>query len=241
MVGAGAGSVPGGRYDSGQSYGAVSYAVGDPLPPLDDGGVVKLGIANMSHNDLVAFLNNHIACMTGNAFYPTPLPAAADFLAAVTAYTNAVTAAIAAETALRDANTVRNSQQAIIKRMMKGRAGYVQEASNGNRAAIVSSGLGLVSPKTPVTFLPAPWNLRVDLNGEAGLMKIRWNKVTYALTYDLQCSVNTMPRVWETLQSSSQTLALKTMEVGVAYVFRVCAVGSPGRSNWSPEVIRGAA
>ena len=39
----------------------------------------------------------------------------------------------------------------------------------------------------------------------------------------------------------SKVRVTKTLPVGVTYVFRVAAQGTPGQSNWSAEVIRGAA
>ena len=46
---------------------------------------------------------------------------------------------------------------------MNTRGSYVQSTSNGNKQAILSSGLGVKNPPTPLTALAAPTNLRVDL------------------------------------------------------------------------------
>jgi hypothetical protein len=97
------------------------------------------------------------------------------------------------------------------------------------------------NPPTPVTSLAAPTNLRVELNGEAGMMKFRWDGSENARVYLLQCSRNVMPRVWEPLASTTKTGVTKTLEVGATYAFRVAAMGTPGQSNWSAETIRGAA
>jgi hypothetical protein len=88
---------------------------------------------------------------------------------------------------------------------------------------ILSSGLGVKNPPTPVTSLAAPTNLRVDLNGEAGMMKIRWDVVPNAKSYLLQCSRDVTPRVWEPLDSGTKTTVTKTLEVGVTYAFRAAA------------------
>lgn len=234
-------SVPTGRYNQGHRYGTIRYAVGDVLPPVDEGAKVKMGITRKSTNQLIPYIQNHIEMMTGNANFPTPQPPAADFLTLFNAYQEAALAAINAEAAWRDAVALREQLRGDITSAMNVRGAYVQQTSNGNRQVILSSGLGVKNPPTPVEFLPAPTNLRVDLNGEAGMMKIRWDAVPNAKTYTLQCSRDVTPRVWEQLDSTTKTVVTKTLEVGVTYVFRVAAAGKPGQSNWSPEVIRGAA
>ncbi len=235
-----AGLPPTGRYGDGSRYGSIRYAVGDPQP-VNDGAKVKMELASKNNNVFIPFIQNHIEMMTGNELYVTPAPAPADFLAQFNLYQTATLAAINAEAAWKDAIAMRDQMRADMTAMMNVRAAYIQEASNGNRQAILSSGLGVKNPPTYVTALAAPTNLRVDLNGEAGMMKIRWDGVANALTYLAQCSPDVTPRVWEQLASTTKTQVTKTLEVGVTYVFRVAANGTPGQSNWSPEVVRGAA
>ena len=234
-------TLPTGRYDQGHRYGTIRYGVGDPLPPVNEKAKVKMGLTTKTTNQLIPYIQNHIEMMTGNPNFTTPQPPAADFLTLFNAYQEAALAAINAESAWKDAVAARDQLRTDITAAMTVRGAYVQEASNGNRQVILSSGLGAKNPPTPVTSLAAPTNLRIDLNGEAGLMKIRWDVVPNAKTYALQCSRDVTPRVWEPLDSGTKTLVTKTLEVGVTYVFRVAAIGKPGQSNWSPEVIRGAA
>ena len=233
--------LPTGRYDQGKRYGAIRYAAGDPTTPVNDGAKVKMELATKNNNQLIPFIQNHIEMTTGNPLFVTVQPPAADFLAQFNLYQNAALAAIHAEAAWKDSIALRDQMRADMTAMMNVRAAYIQEASNGNKQAILSSGLGVKNPPTPISAIAAPTNLRVDLNGEAGMMKIRWDTVTGAKTYVLQCSPDVTPRVWEQLSSTTKTLVTKTLEVGQTYVFRVAAQGTPGQSNWSPEVIRGAA
>lgn len=237
-IGAGA---PTGRYGDGSRYGTIRYAVGDVAVPINEGAKVKMELSAKKNNQLIPYIQNHIEMMTGNPLYVTPQPPPVDFLAQFNAYQAAALAAINAEAVWKDAIALRDELRFDMTAMMNVRGAYVQEASNGNRQAILSSGLGVRNPPTYVTTLSAPMNLRVDLNGEAGMVKIRWDVVPNAKTYLLQCSRDVTPRVWETLESGTRTQVTKTLEVSVTYVFRVAATGVPGQSNWSPEVIRGAA
>jgi hypothetical protein len=232
--------VPTGRYNQGHRYGTIRYAAGETLP-VDDGAKVKMGLGTKNTNQLIPYIQNHIEMMTGNTNFPTPQPAAADLLALFNTYQDAALTVINLETTLKDAVAAREQLRSELTAMMNRRAAYVQDTSNGNRQVILSSGLGVKNPPTPTTEIPAPTNLRVDLNGEAGLMKIRWDGVPAAKNYLLQCSPAVTPRVWEQIESTTKTTVTKTMELGVTYAFRVAANGTPGQSNWSAETIRGAA
>ncbi len=89
-----------------------------------------------------------------------------------------------------------------------------------------------------------PLNLRIDLNGQAGVMILRWNRVAKALSYFVQCAdATTDERVWTDLKTiSNRKLILTDMEIGKMYAFRVAAIGgSAGQSLWCPEVLRMAA
>ncbi len=235
-----AAAVPTGHYDSGRAYNGMRYALGvEDL--VDDGGRVKTGASKMTNTLLVPYLQNHIDMFGAAPIFVTPQPPVVDFLAQFTSYKAAVLEVTALETALREMIRVRDQQRAAMLAQLNIRAAYVQQTSQGDSAVILSSGLGVRNSPTPVNFMPAPTNLRVDLNGEAGMMKIRWDAVPNAYTYDLQCSPDVTPRVWSELASQTKPFVTKTLDVGVTYVFRVAATGTPGKSNWSPEVIRGAA
>jgi hypothetical protein len=208
---------------------------------VSDGAKVKMGLFYMKIRELIPYLQNHIQMMTDNPSFLTPQPPAEDFLAQFEAFQDDALAVLHAETVLRDAVARRDQRRAAITAMMNVRAAYVQEASNGNRQVILSSGLGVKNPATPVTTLAAPTNLRAELNGEAGVMKLRWEAVDHARIYPLQCSPDVQPRQWVQLENTTKTQVTKKLEVGMTYVFRVAAAGTPGQSNWSAEVIRGAA
>lgn len=230
-----------GRYNSGARYGQIIYAVGDDPLPSAEKAKVKMGLSKMKDSDMVTYIENHIEAMTGNTLYPTPSPAAPDLLLQFTTFRNALLAMEAARTTYENANAILAAQRTQMIDMMNRRAGYVQDASNGNKQAIVSSGLGVKAPPTPTTFLSAPLNLRIDLNGEAGLVKARWDAVTEARMYVLQCREDTETGDWQQIASTTRTTFTTNLDVGKTYRFRVAACGVPGQSNWSPPVTRGVA
>ncbi len=227
-------------YDSG-----ATYAVGDPVLPTSDGAKVKMDLTTRKTNDRVIYIENHINQMLGNASFTTPLPSSVDFLAQFTAYRNSVLAADAAETVWKDAIAQRDQQWGLMLATMNMRGAYVQAASNGNRQVIISSGLGVKNPPSPVGTLHAPLGLRVDLNGTVGKMILNWSAVKDAKSYLVQRAivVNGVQSPWDLIEAGGRpTLTLNGMIVGTEYVFRVAAVGgSGGMSDWSAEVTRTAA
>ncbi|MEQ1749805.1 MAG: fibronectin type III domain-containing protein [Prosthecobacter sp.] len=228
------------------SYGSgATYAVGDPVLPTSDGAKVKMDLSTRKTNDRVIYIENHINQMLNNASFPTPLPSAVDFLAQFTAYRNSVLAADAAETVWKDSIAQRDEQWAGMLATMNMRGAYVQAASNGNRQVIISSGLGVKNPPSPIGTLHAPLGLRVDLNGTVGKMILNWSAVQGAKGYLLECAVvvNGVYGPWELIEAGGKpTLTLNGMIVGREYAFHVAAMGGDGgRSDWSATVIRTAA
>ncbi|MEQ1747969.1 MAG: hypothetical protein ABL974_00995 [Prosthecobacter sp.] len=227
-------------YDSG-----ATYAVGDPVLPTSEGAKVKMDLTTRKTNDRVIYIENHINQMFGNGSFTTPLPSTVDFLAQFTAYRNSVLAADAAETVWKDSIAQRDEQWTLMLATMNVRGAYVQAASNGNRQVIISSGLGVKNPPSPVGTLHAPLGLRVDLNGTVGKMILNWNAVSGAKTYLVQSAtiVDGVRSNWELIEVGGRpTLTLNGMIVGSEHVFRVAAAGgNGGMSDWSAEVTRTAA
>lgn len=228
------------HFDSG-----AHYAVGDPVVPTSDGAKVKMDLAGRPTSQRIMYIENHITQTTGNPNFTTLLPSAVDFLAQFTAYRNSALAADAAETLARDAIAMRDQVWAQMLATMNVRAAYVQAASNGNRQVILSSGLGVQNPRTPIGVLPPPLGLRVDLNGTIGKMILNWDAVAGAKTYLLERAivVNGVVGPWEMIEVGAKpTLTLNGMTVGTEYAFRVAAAGGTGgKSDWSTVVMRTAA
>lgn len=226
------------RYDSGARYDE------DPPPSVSDGGArVKLELTRRNDADLLQLATQHIAAMTGNPNFPTPLPAAAAFQAAVDDFGAKLTTHNNAAAAAREATTLKEQSRRALQALFTQRGEYVNIASNGDAAIIQSAALPVRSSPTPVGILPPPQNLRIELNGVAGEMHLKWDPVPYADGYLVQCSEDVTPRQWGLNKTLTKAkLLLDDMFLGKTYVFRLATVGgSSGQSPWSPEVKRGAA
>ena len=123
---------------------------------------------------------------------------------------------------------------------------YIQIASNGNTAVILSSGLPVRATPGPTPTLQPPINLRIDLNTNPGQFIVSWDAVTGSKSFILQRSVvtGTSPdRNWETVSTSpNRKVTLNDQSIGTTYAFRVATIGgATGQSVWTLEVIRTAA
>lgn len=233
------------RYGQGGQYNhGLRYVLGAEGTPSSDGAKVKMDIGTRTNDNLLAYIANHIAAMTDNANFETPLPPAPEFLTLYQDYQAAQAAVMAAKTTYDDAISERDAKRGLMTEGMNARGAYVQTASNGNRNVIISSGLNVRSTPTPVGILPPPVNLLIELNGTPGLMLLSWGRVPYARSYVIQCSpADTMERVWSPFKtSSSARLRADGLTLGKVYAFRIAAIGgSTGQSDWSAEVVRMAA
>jgi hypothetical protein len=215
----------------------------DPAPPVNDGAKVKLDLYARNNDNLLAFATAHNQDMTGNAYFPAPLPAAPDYEAVLAAYSKSITDWMSARSAANAASSAMAAARVAMEEALNTRGGYVQIASNSNTEAIQSSGFGIRAPRTPATPLPQPTGLTVDLNGVTGLMMLSWDADPYAKGYVVQYSENVTPRVWKVQPRVSKAkLSFAGMTVGKTFVFQVASLGgSTGQSPWSPEVSRAAA
>jgi hypothetical protein len=224
------------------TYGQAYYPIGDPVVPVSDGARVRMELAARLNDNLLAYVGNHITQMTGNANFPAPQPPAPAFLTLYETFQTALANAMSAKTAYDDALTARDAARAALVEGMNTRGAYVQTASNGNTNVIVSSGLNVRNAPTPVGQLSPPTDLKAELNGTAGVVKLTWKAVNRARGYIVECSPDVQPRVFTQLTNTTKPRAQKELVVGETYVFRVAASGgSTGQSYYSPEVIRGAA
>ena len=232
------------RYGDGSEYGTIRYGSTSAGLAASQDSKVKLDLSKRSDLSALALAQEHITKMTGNPNFTTPVPSAPDFLAAYTAFNDALAACEAAKTAQKEATFLKDQQRANLDYFLTQRGNYVQNASDGDGTVILSSGFDVRSPRTPVGLLSAPTGLYITLNGTPGVLLLEWDSVAHSRSYVIQCSpANTMTREWAPFKTSSVAkLRIEGMSLGQMYAFRIAAVGgSTGQSDWSAEVVRMAA
>ncbi len=127
-----------------------------------------MGLAERSNLQFGAFVQNYVENTTGNPNFTSPQPPLADVSAGLAAFNTKVNEVLALESQLRTSVAQRDSLRANLEVLMNASAAYVQQASNGNKAIIQSSGLGVRNPRTNVHVLGTPGNLRLTLTSNPG-------------------------------------------------------------------------
>lgn len=189
---------------------------------------VKLGLRNLSPDELVGLANQIKTAMTGNANFTTPNPALTALGTLITtAQTKIATynsAKAAAETALSD----RDAALVALRAGLTQEADYVQNVTGGDATKIESAGMSVRDDAAPIGPPTQVLNLVVTVGDNDGSLDASWDPVRGAASYEVQTSVDPItPSSWafkQTATKSSGTLAGLT--TGARMWVRVRAVGS---------------
>ena len=200
---------------------------------------VKLNLKDKTDSELYEFAQQHITAMTGNVNFTTPDPLAPAFLTLVTNFNTALQNAIAAQQAAKEKTSLKEDARAALETGLRARGNYVDNKSNGVEAIILSSGLPVQNPATPIGELAAPANLVADMGSLEGQIKLKWKGVRGAVSYIVHKSAEVAPRVWSQVTISPNSRAVVTgLSSGETYAFRVAAVGAAGQGPWSDEAVK---
>lgn len=116
-------------------------------------------------------------------------------------------------------------------------AGYVESASDGDKAKIESAGFTVRNPPVPIGALPAPTDLQVFASEHAGSADVSWKNVRGAKAYTIERAADAPHLDWGVIGNSTKRQAsLNSMVSGTKYWFRVSAIGAAGQSAWSDPV-----
>ncbi|MBE2281851.1 MAG: fibronectin type III domain-containing protein [Prosthecobacter sp.] len=199
---------------------------------------VLLGFASAADHSLEETATAVSMKLYGNAAYPTPPVAAADFTAALTAFSNAI--ATAQQGGPAD-TADKNARREVLIGLMRQLAGYVQANCGNDLATLLSSGFDAVSTNRASTPLAAP-TIRDIINGISGQLIVRVGPVANAKCYELRYALigaGGAPGPWQDggLFTNSRSMAINSLTPGGNYQFQVRAVGgSTGYSDWSDPV-----
>jgi hypothetical protein len=169
--------------------------------------------------------------MTGNAYFPSPLPGLAAVSAAIKDLQNAETATLART---KGAAATRNAKRALLIGLLQGLRQYVQTIVDGNEenapAMIQSSGMAV---KKTATRKPRVFAALAGAN--SGTVKLvapsAGNRVSYAWQY------STDGKTWIDLAMTLQAKADLTGQTpGTVLQFRYRWATKTGAADWSAPV-----
>lgn len=192
---------------------------------------VKLGFTRATSTSLVEKGRNNVTMLTGNATYPTPVPA-------LTLITNACNKLDAANQAYQFnrgklEKEARDVAFVELKELLKELGGYVQTTSQGDKDKILSAGFDVRKRPFPVGQLQAPQNVRALVTPYAGRLDVRWDGVRGRNMYELSYTAGdpNLSTGWSLLALTSKNrFTAEGLTSNTVYSFRVVAIGAAGAS-----------
>ncbi len=117
-------------------------------------------------------------------------------------------------------------------------AGLLAILANGDAAAMLAAGLGVVRDKQPVGLPSAPANLRALPTDFEGRVPLRWQRSVRRCVFFVEATTDAAARTgWKQVKSATkQSCEVTGLGGGKKYWFRVCAVNAHGQSAWSQPV-----
>jgi hypothetical protein len=200
---------------------------------------VKLSLAEKSDSALLTFTQQHIAAMSGNASFHTPVPTATALLALYTNFESALEAADHAATTAKEKMVLKDMARVALEQGLTQRGNYVELTAAGDETKIRSTQLPIRETATLLGELPAPADFVATMGDQEGEIDLIWSRVQGAKSYLIQHSPYATPRVWSQAQVvTSSKVTVGGCTPGEMRVFRVAAVGTAGKGPWSEESVK---
>lgn len=140
--------------------------------------------------------------------------------------------------ALKAALSRRNETLRLARDSAGAAASGLAVLTNGDAAAMLAAGLGVVRDKQPVGLPAAPANLRVLPTDFEGRALLRWRRSVRRCVFYVEATTDAAARTgWKQVRSATkQSCEVTGLAGGKKHWFRVCAVNAHGTGPWSQPV-----
>lgn len=194
----------------------------------------------MSDAKKVEFARGLIRQMSGNPSFSAATSALSNLTVAVGELEHAYHEARAARQVAKAKTQMRKAASSALDGMVKQLARIVEISVAGDPGKLEASGFEVRSGRTVVGRLTAPEKLRVEVTGEPGEVRLRWQSVRGASTYLVQRAADPDNAAsWAQIAASTRSKTILTDQPrGARLWFRVCAVGAAGMGQWGSAVER---
>jgi hypothetical protein len=196
---------------------------------------IALGLSKLKPEPKIQLAKDIKTGMTGNANTPTPNPPLAT-LGTLTA---------AAETKLTRVNALEEELKAARLDLALGikdldgcltlEAAYVQDVTGGDAVKIATTNMPMKRPSEPIGPLGQVMALVVKAGANAGELKVSWDKLRGAKSYEVQISTDPFgPATWRGVAPSSKVrTVIKDLVSGAKMWVRVRGIGKGDPGVWS--------
>jgi hypothetical protein len=201
----------------------------------------QLGFTRLTDDAFMTRVTTIIKGIDGNAKFPAPPITAADLKNAAD---DLSTSMAAAKDGSKKAVADKKQKRADLTLHLRALGHYVEAASAGDAATLLSSGYELASTTRNTTPQPVaqPYIVKVD-QGNTGQLLVKVKSVSKARSYDLHCAVVGPGGVigqytTVTIPSVKEAQSFTGLPPGTLYTFQVRAYGKLGYTDWSDSVMR---
>jgi hypothetical protein len=195
---------------------------------------VKVGLKNLSREEIADKLNTVKTAMTGNANFTTPNPPLAT-LTSQEATIRAKNAAIeTAKANLQTAVADGDAAAATGANLLNQEAAYVQTTSAGDAVKIQSSGFDVASDGAPI-HMTKVLNLGAAVGDSPGEIDLNWNAVSGAKSYEIHTATDpNTPASWAFKDNATKSKATLDGLTSASRIWvRVRAIGANDKGGWS--------
>ncbi len=202
---------------------------------------MKTGLTGMTSTALVEKGRTIVTMMTGNPAFSTPAPTLSDVTQACDELDKANQQFEANHGRLD--REKRDQEFEVLKSLLIQLGGYVQQASEGDRDKILSSGFDVRREASPIGLLPAPQNVRAVTTAYPGRLVVRWSGVKGRSNYQLWQTLDPKdPASWTLVTITSKNRhVIEDLTSDQVYYYRVTALGTAGSSPVSDSASAKAA
>ena len=203
---------------------------------------VKLDLQRKDYVQLLIFAKDHAAAMVGNVNYGFPVPDSVIFDAASNSYAAKLDEISAVETALQTLRAERDSLRVSLEGNLNSRGIYVNEASGGDMAKILSAAFAIQADATQTTSMEKPYEVSATMGDNPGEIDLGCHAMAKAKSYLIERrdhSDTATPGSWVQVKVSTRSSAtIGGLVSGTRHAFRIRALGpNELESPWSDEAI----
>ena len=192
---------------------------------------IKLGHSRVSFEALEDKAQTNVSKLTGNAAFPSPMPALSVITTAAARLKSAVQAYNFSRSRLDKQE--RDIAFAELKGLRQDLGGYVQTVSNGDPELITSAGFEMVASSKPKGLLSAPKDVVALTRPFPGSLELRFRGVRGRTAYQVYiCEGDPLDQKNWSLHTvtGKNRLLFDGLESGKVYFFRVETLGAAGVS-----------
>ncbi|MFA6562736.1 MAG: fibronectin type III domain-containing protein [Verrucomicrobiia bacterium] len=198
---------------------------------------VKASPAHMTDAELVDLIMGHKTSMNNNPNFPTPKPTVVEFDAATGPYLTDDALVTSLEGQLKIAINNRNDARPAAEAAIVERRDYVQTASGGVAAIILTSGFEVAAKPGPAAPPVPPADFAATMGDHSGYVDLMWH-AQRGRSFILQvCNDPMNDAGWRQVGvTNKSSFTAKGLTSGTKYWFRVCSLLGDAQSEWCGAV-----